>query len=148
MQGLECRRVQCDEIWNVGKKQARLRPEERYLPGIGDQYVFIALDAETKLVPCFEVGKRNMNTGNGPAPAAADPTERVRRTIRPPRIPLIASDGLIARRTGLIQIRTVPRSAGAERRIPAPRSPRSARCSAHSSDVCPTCILRLTPLAR
>ena len=55
--------LQCDEIWTyVGKKQARLRPEERYTPGIGDQYVFIALDAETKLVPCFEVGKRNMNT--------------------------------------------------------------------------------------
>ncbi|MGH7833128.1 MAG: hypothetical protein ACREQK_05755 [Candidatus Binatia bacterium] len=26
---------------------------------MGDQYVFVALDAETKLVPCFHVGKRD-----------------------------------------------------------------------------------------
>ena len=29
---------------------------------MGDQYGFVALDAETKLIPHFEVGKRNMVT--------------------------------------------------------------------------------------
>ena len=29
---------------------------------MGDQYVFVAMDSETKLVPHFEVGKRNMVT--------------------------------------------------------------------------------------
>jgi hypothetical protein len=26
---------------------------------MGDQYVFVAMDAETKVIPCFRVGKRN-----------------------------------------------------------------------------------------
>jgi len=63
MRGLECRRVQVDEIWTYCyKKQARLSHEERHAPTMGDQYVFVALDADSKLVPCFEVGKRNMVT--------------------------------------------------------------------------------------
>ena len=60
MRGLRCQRVQVDEIWTyVGRKQARLAYEERFDPEVGDQYVFVAMDAETKLVPWFEVGKRN-----------------------------------------------------------------------------------------
>jgi hypothetical protein len=27
---------------------------------LGDQYVFVAMDSETKLIPCFRVGKRNV----------------------------------------------------------------------------------------
>ncbi|MGB8473968.1 MAG: IS1 family transposase [Candidatus Acidiferrum sp.] len=59
MRGLRCRQVQADEIWTyVGKKEKRVRhddnPEE-----VGDQYVFVAMDSETKLIPCFRVGKRN-----------------------------------------------------------------------------------------
>ena len=26
---------------------------------VGDQYVFVAMDSETKLVPSFRIGKRN-----------------------------------------------------------------------------------------
>lgn len=49
MRHLDCRRVQCDEIWcYVGKKQARLRR--------GDDRQ--RLDSETKLVPAYRVGKR------------------------------------------------------------------------------------------
>jgi IS1 family transposase len=59
MQKLSCRLVQADEIWTyVGKKEKRVgygdNPEV-----VGDQYVFVAMDSETKLVPCFRVGKRN-----------------------------------------------------------------------------------------
>ncbi|HEV1996414.1 MAG TPA: IS1 family transposase [Candidatus Acidoferrum sp.] len=59
MRQLPCRFVQADEIWTyVGKKERRMvqgdNPAE-----VGDQYVFVAMDAETKLVPCFRVGKRN-----------------------------------------------------------------------------------------
>jgi len=50
--------IQVDEIWSyVQKKQKQLRPfdsEEK-----GDQYVFVAIDSETKLVPSFLVGKRS-----------------------------------------------------------------------------------------
>ncbi len=59
MRRLPCRFVQADEIWTyVGKKEKRVgygdNPEE-----VGDQYVFVAMDSETKLIPCFRVGKRN-----------------------------------------------------------------------------------------
>jgi len=38
---------------------------ERFVTGkdnpleVGDQYVLVAMDSETKLVPCYRVGKRN-----------------------------------------------------------------------------------------
>ncbi|MCX6121112.1 MAG: IS1 family transposase [Ignavibacteriales bacterium] len=53
--------VQVDEIWTyVGKKQKQLREGDS--KELGDQYVFVAMDAETKLVPAFRVGKRTMDT--------------------------------------------------------------------------------------
>ena len=57
MRGLSCRLLQCDEIWTfVQKKEKRIRPGQE---AIGSQYIYVALDPETKLVPCFRVGKRN-----------------------------------------------------------------------------------------
>lgn len=61
--GLSCRNLQVDELWTfVQKKQARLGYEERFAPHLGDQYVVVAIDAETKLIPHFDMGKRNMVT--------------------------------------------------------------------------------------
>lgn len=58
-----CKRIQADEIWTfVRKKQARLKPEEKIGAKYGDQYVFVALDPDSKLVPVFEVGKRDFHT--------------------------------------------------------------------------------------
>lgn len=63
MKGLRCQRVQVDEIWTFcQKKQARLTFEERHALNLGDQYVFVGIDADSKLIPHFEVGKRNMVT--------------------------------------------------------------------------------------
>ncbi len=54
--------VQCDEVWAyVGKKQKQLDLEQRYYSDkneLGDQYTFVAMDAETKLVINFLIGKR------------------------------------------------------------------------------------------
>jgi len=61
MRNLHCGYVQCDEIWTyVGKKQRRIREEDS--PELGDQWVFVAMDAETKLVPVYTVGKRTEET--------------------------------------------------------------------------------------
>jgi IS1 family transposase len=61
MRNLRCGFVQCDEIWTyVGKKQRRIRQDDS--PELGDQWVFVAMDAETKLVPVFTVGKRTEET--------------------------------------------------------------------------------------
>ena len=62
MQGLSCQRLEVDEIWcYVGKKQRHVRPSDD-LQLVGDQWVWVALDAETKLVPTFQVGKRDAST--------------------------------------------------------------------------------------
>ena len=61
MRDLRCKRIQSDEIWTfVAKKEKHVRvddPEE-----MGDAWVFVAIDPETKLVPAFTVGKRDRNT--------------------------------------------------------------------------------------
>ena len=60
---LELDHLQCDEIWTfVRKKQGQLTPEERADPALGDQYLYIALDETTKLVPSFAIGKRTVAT--------------------------------------------------------------------------------------
>lgn len=60
MRGLSLDHLQVDEIWTfVGKKQARLHTDERDNPELGDMYMWVALDQETKLVPTFIIGKRS-----------------------------------------------------------------------------------------
>jgi IS1 family transposase len=59
MQFLPCKIMQADEIWTyVGKHERFVTGKDNPLE-VGDQYVFVAMDSETKLVPCFRFGKRN-----------------------------------------------------------------------------------------
>jgi len=59
MRRLPCRIVQCDEIWTfVGKKEKRVSASDNPAE-VGDQYVFVAMDSESKLIPSFRIGKRN-----------------------------------------------------------------------------------------
>lgn len=59
MRNLPCERLELDELWAfVGKKQRHVLPEENS-SRIGDTWTYVALDAETKLVPSFLVGKRD-----------------------------------------------------------------------------------------
>jgi len=61
MRNLRCQRIQSDEIWTfVGKKKRNLRPEDS--KEMGDAWVFVAIDAETKLIPMFTIGKRDRET--------------------------------------------------------------------------------------
>jgi IS1 family transposase len=62
MVNLTVNKLQCDQIWCfVSKKQKRVAENEddRY---IGDQYCFVAMDSETKLIPVFTLGKRSPET--------------------------------------------------------------------------------------
>jgi IS1 family transposase len=62
MRELPCRRIQVDEIWAyVGKKQRHMTPFDDPRR-VGDQYTFVALDPETKIVPAYLVGKRDLPT--------------------------------------------------------------------------------------
>jgi IS1 family transposase len=59
MRNLPCKDIQVDEIWSyVGKKRSRI-PESMRSPEIGDQWTYVAIDRDSKLVPNFLVGKRN-----------------------------------------------------------------------------------------
>lgn len=64
MRDVSCESLQLDEIWTyVGKKAGRMSWFESVQhPELGDHYVFVAIDAESKLVPCFTVGKRDAAT--------------------------------------------------------------------------------------
>ena len=63
IQGIDTDSVELDEIWAfVGKKQKRCTWEEDTSGEYGDQYTFVALDADTKLAIAHTIGKRNMAT--------------------------------------------------------------------------------------
>ena len=56
---LPIKRVQCDEIWSfVGCKEKRV-PRDQKGRGRGDCWTWTAIDADTKLVPCWHVGVRD-----------------------------------------------------------------------------------------
>jgi len=58
MRGLTCPRLQLDEIWAyVGMKQKTARRLGK-TDEFGDLYTFVAIDADSKLVPCWHVGHR------------------------------------------------------------------------------------------
>jgi hypothetical protein len=62
MRELACRRSEVDEIWAyVGKKQPHMTPLDDPRR-VGDQYTLVALDPETKIVPAYRVGKRDLPT--------------------------------------------------------------------------------------
>jgi hypothetical protein len=62
MRELPCRRLQVDEIWAfVGKKQRQLTPADDR-SRVGNQWTFVAIDADTKLVPVHRVGHRDLPT--------------------------------------------------------------------------------------
>ncbi len=61
MRNIPAKLVQVDEIWTfVQKKQKHTTPADG--TEVGDQYVFVALDADSKLIPSFAVGKRDAPT--------------------------------------------------------------------------------------
>lgn len=78
--------LQLDEILGfIGKKQRHVRDDDD--PTCEDVWTFCAIDAETKLVPSFKVGKRDMATANG---FVNDLAGRLRNRVQ------ISTDGLRA----------------------------------------------------
>ena len=63
LRGLNCRRIQCDEIWAFCYAKAKNVPEEkRGHFGYGDVWTWTALCADTKLVPSWMIGGRDSGT--------------------------------------------------------------------------------------
>lgn len=73
MRDLHCDVLELDEVWSfVGCKEAHR--DESDPPEYGDAYTWVALDARTKIVPCFCVEKRTAAAANA---FAADLRARV-----------------------------------------------------------------------
>jgi hypothetical protein len=99
MRNLDCRRIQCDEIWTFCRmKQARI-PRFTDRTKIGDQWTFVAIDPDTKLVPVYRVGKR---TRENAVAFMADLSERLSNRVQ------ISSDSLRSYVDALKLVRTPP----------------------------------------
>jgi len=61
MRNIACQKLQCDEVWSFVYSKAKNVPEEHNGEfGYGDVWTFTAVDADTKLVPCWKVGVRDV----------------------------------------------------------------------------------------
>lgn len=86
LRNLDCQEIQIDELWGfIGKKQRHTTPEDHYT--LGDVWTFCAIDADSKLVPCYRVGKRNAVTA---AAFVSDLASRLRNRVQ------LSSDALVA----------------------------------------------------
>ena len=63
LRNLKCRRIQCDEIWQfVYAKEKNVPDDKKGTFGYGDVWTWVAIDADTKLVPAFTLGNRDART--------------------------------------------------------------------------------------
>jgi IS1 family transposase len=64
VKGLSCKRIQCDEIWAfVYSKQKNVPDDKKGEFGYGDVYTWTGMDADTKLMVSWLVGKRDASYG-------------------------------------------------------------------------------------
>ncbi len=56
---LKCRRLQCDEIWAFCYAKEKNCTAEMKAKGAGDIWTWAAIDADTKLIPCWFIGNRD-----------------------------------------------------------------------------------------
>jgi IS1 family transposase len=65
LRNLSCRRLQVDEIWAFCyRKQKQVTPEIAERQIAGDIWTWAAIDADTKLAPCWTLGKRDGETAD------------------------------------------------------------------------------------
>jgi IS1 family transposase len=60
MRSLTCQRLQIDEIWSFCYAKEKNVPDDRKgIMGYGDVWTFVAIDADTKIIPAWMVGNRD-----------------------------------------------------------------------------------------
>jgi len=63
LRNLTCKRVQCDEIWQFCyAKEKNVPADKKGQFGFGDVWTWVAIDADTKLIPTFMLGNRDSRT--------------------------------------------------------------------------------------
>ncbi|MGZ5165788.1 MAG: IS1 family transposase, partial [Burkholderiales bacterium] len=64
LRNLDIKRVEADEIWSFCYAKQKNVPEDfQGTEGYGDVWTWVAIDADTKLVPSFLVGERTVEDG-------------------------------------------------------------------------------------
>lgn len=87
MHNLGCERIELDEVWSfVAKKQRHVGPQDDPSQ-VGDFWAWIALDPDSKLIPTYTVGKRDLPTALS---FVSDLSSRLANRVQ------ISSDGLRA----------------------------------------------------
>jgi IS1 family transposase len=62
---LTCRRIQCDEIWTFCYAKEKNVPDQyKGEFGYGDVWTWVALDADSKLIVCWYLGRRDADDAN------------------------------------------------------------------------------------
>lgn len=65
LRNLSCEKIQLDELWTFVKmKEKNVPVEQRGKHGIGDVWTWVAVDAKTKLIPTWFVGKRDAGSAS------------------------------------------------------------------------------------
>src|SRR6266481_6412342 len=54
---LSCKRIQCDEVWTYILAKDKNSTAEQKAKGAGDVWTWVAIDSDTKLAPCWFIGK-------------------------------------------------------------------------------------------
>jgi IS1 family transposase len=63
LRNLKCKRIQCDEVWSFCYAKDKNVPTKKQGKfGYGSVWTWVAIDADTKLVPAFMVGNRDGQT--------------------------------------------------------------------------------------
>jgi len=96
---LSCTCLQCDEIWSFCYSKEKNTPKELRGNGRGDVWTWTAICADTKLVPAWLIGNRDVETGTI---FMRDLASRLKRRVQ------ITTDGL------KVYLRAVENAFGAE----------------------------------
>jgi IS1 family transposase len=65
LRGLPCKRIQCDELWSFCHAEKKNVPAEKKGQfGYGDVWLWMAVCADTKIVPCWHIGRRDADAAN------------------------------------------------------------------------------------
>jgi IS1 family transposase len=65
LRGLKCKRLQCDECWSFCyAKDKNVPADKKGQFGFGSIWTWVAIDADTKLVPSFLVGNRDVQSAH------------------------------------------------------------------------------------
>lgn len=121
VRGLNSKRVECDEIWSFcGSKEKNVALEQKGDYGVGDVWVWTAIDADSKLICGYLAGKRDAQYANAfMLDLASRLNSRVQLTTDGHKAYLKAVEGAFGFQVDyaqLVKIYGAPMGHGAERR--------------------------------